>query len=328
MYINDASLFVNYVKQLIQDSPINNFFQSNTSYYDSLTHYYLGEYLRYLKDTKSLDLLSLYNVWGGNLLSNLKLQVTRTIEYDIEGKRKIVNAIQIVESKENELYDLMQVMIRPNTDYTIYIDSDMPIMLTSAAVDKNSVLTNETRNSFVIPSCQISKPFLYRVDIDDTDKIGSTDILRDYLSLLIYIPKKHKNRVILEGNYLNKTLKLPHTYNNKYQELLKKPDIQEFLEIYKYPKAFSDYLISYLLQYAITDSDDEIKNIERIQQYISSVKFFTTYKKWYTKAYTKGELDESMRRWLYDFKESYKQTNNLGYVDKDLEQLLIRGYGE
>lgn len=323
MFLNDSNIFVNYVKQLINKSPVNKLFKSNTSYYDSLTHFYLGEYLRYLRDIKKLDLMSLYNVWGGNIISDIKLENNTTLD---KLNNKLTNQIKITKlKKDNTLFDLMQVMIKPNTDYTIYIDSNMPVLMTSIAFDKNSILTSEQRNSLVKPNCKFNQPFIYRVDIDEKDSIGTTQVLKDYLSLMIYIPKQFKNRLILEGDYTDVSLKLPHKIGSEYQKLTIVPYIEEYLAISKYPKAFSDDLISYLLNYCITDKDEQVENIQRIQEYISSVKFLTVFKKWYNKPFIKGTYEEDMRRWLFDFKQQVNSRNNLGFIDRELEQLLIRG---
>lgn len=41
--------------------------------YDSYTHYYLGEYLRFLRDYNQLDLMSLYNCFGNERVDNLRV---------------------------------------------------------------------------------------------------------------------------------------------------------------------------------------------------------------------------------------------------------------
>ena len=43
---------------------------SNSSFYDQLSHFYFGEYLRYLRDEKDIDLMLYYNCYCGNNISN------------------------------------------------------------------------------------------------------------------------------------------------------------------------------------------------------------------------------------------------------------------
>lgn len=48
-------------------------FHSKFPYYDPETHYHLGEYLRYLRNTKNLDLLPYYNCYSGKSIPNVSL---------------------------------------------------------------------------------------------------------------------------------------------------------------------------------------------------------------------------------------------------------------
>ena len=47
--------------------------EMNSSLYDSYTHSYLGDYLRFYRDYKNIDLMSMYNCFGGDVAHNIRL---------------------------------------------------------------------------------------------------------------------------------------------------------------------------------------------------------------------------------------------------------------
>lgn len=49
-------------------------FVSNSSLYDSKTHYYLGEYLRMIRDLDGVNLMSYYNCWDGRYSDKLRFK--------------------------------------------------------------------------------------------------------------------------------------------------------------------------------------------------------------------------------------------------------------
>lgn len=49
-------------------------FVSNSSLYDPKTHYYLGEYLRMIRDLYNIDLMPYYNCWDGRYSDNLRIK--------------------------------------------------------------------------------------------------------------------------------------------------------------------------------------------------------------------------------------------------------------
>lgn len=48
-------------------------FTSNSSLYDSKTHYYLGEYLRMIRDLDDINLMPYYNCWDGRYSDSLRM---------------------------------------------------------------------------------------------------------------------------------------------------------------------------------------------------------------------------------------------------------------
>ena len=98
------------------------------------------------------------------------------------------------------------------------------------------------------------------------------------------------------------------------------------------PKPFSDKLLGHLLLNTIDAEETIDKNIERVQKYITSENSLTFNKMRYTADYIKGVWNDTMRLFLYDIatKTPIKPQvmDTLGYVDKDTESIIMRGWNE
>lgn len=265
----------------------------------------------------------------------------------------LIPNVEINNNTTKDGYKVMIVPIKINTDYTIYIDSSVPIeicacyydginLLNTNIIDSSKVYLKNTNSSF-------SQPFVYRVNQDsikedDGNKI-KTDIkvLENQLVMLLQIPEINTSTVVvLEGNYKNINLlpngelsteqyfgipfnQLPIETQNEYfktlSSLLNIADGQNY--------AFNDRLIEYLLLNVIDSQDEISQNIKRIQDYITSNKFYNTFNTKYRNNYIKGVWDVNIRKYIYDL-VTQKTKNNLiydvnGFVDKDTESILIKG---
>ena len=196
-------------------------FQIKNNIYDSYTHEYLGDYLRFIRDYDGIDLMPLYNCFSNNSNLNIKLVGSNAIEL------KNGNLLEIDTTDPN--YRLYAVPVKLFQNYTIAIDSNQPIEFFcglyntefSAGVDNSIVSETYLKKS----NLQFNKPFLYTALTDlavvETSKetIWSDALYNSHLhkrqflaqltphltelKLFLKVPKQvDSSIVILEGDYL------------------------------------------------------------------------------------------------------------------------------
>ena len=104
------------------NKPILNYTKNlkiTNTFYDSHTHEYLGEYLRFLRDYKHLDLMSMYNCFSNNICTNLN-----------------INNKYVFDSNDNN-YKIYMLPVKCGAQYTIALDTDVPIELVCGLYKKN-----------------------------------------------------------------------------------------------------------------------------------------------------------------------------------------------
>lgn len=150
---NENHIFGNYIKQLLKefnlpyynngnwanDIPNYNYNQKilnrtrhlkiNSNIYDSHTHEYLGEYLRFMRDYNLVDLMPLYNCFSNNLCPQLNI--------DIKTSENTSFNISTV-SATHKIYTMP---VKFNKDYTLAIDSASPVEIWAGIYDKYNVST-------------------------------------------------------------------------------------------------------------------------------------------------------------------------------------------
>lgn len=171
---------------------------SNINGYDSETHYYLGQYLRLLRDNKGVDLMPFYNCVNGRYISS----------HHIENGDLIIG---------NDLGSkVLSVPVRFNKVYTIAVDSQLPVQMICAIETPNGLkeIGTDSEKSYDIKTtyakkidAQFIKPFLY----DKLLKFDAGQLIRNgsplyqynnYLRLLIQVPiSDNSSVVVLEGDY-------------------------------------------------------------------------------------------------------------------------------
>lgn len=314
-------------------------FKSKTSYYDSDTHKYLGEYLRLIRDLNGIDLMSTYNCWTG--------------VYNDYIRYNNGNFINLNEPQN----DGMQVFIVPikfNKKYTIYFNSNMPIYVQPCYYYSNTstfkLSTSNTKNfsKYIYNSSSFSNPIVYNgvTELKGENVVNgepTSKLIEDYLTLLIQAPKNNSPLIVLEGDYSDtevlldkngspnrlKDIEVDFNYNitnDDLNKLLKSiPALTRTLDNKAY--AFSDRLLEYLLMNVITKDDKYTKDILDIQNRVSSLSFqeaFNTDK--YTKADIPGVWSNYLRKYIYDIMLNKKYPSFIdinGFIDKNTEVDLM-----
>lgn len=319
-----------------EDSPgMTQTFISNSSYYDSNTHKFLGEYLRLLNNYYNINLMSLYNCYNCISTDNITINPNAT-----DG--------QYVTDNISLTTKVLLVPIKFNKTYTIAMDCSEPILLKAVVYRGGSLVKLydvHTKISFLsnaigdkpikINNSSFNKPFYFNVkheydstnDCLDTDmKLQNVHRFCNDLYLAIQVPTKYNSTVtVLEGQYNNEMHSIVSDIKITESEDMQMfdnalPSVPSLLHINdgnQHP--FSDKLISYLLQ-------NTIDTREIIKENISSIQSLINYNPTYA-----GMWDNKLRYLLYHKYRNIKRTDinltdMLGYVDADVEDALRKGY--
>lgn len=310
--------------------------------YDSDTHKYLGDFLRFIRDYTGLDLMQMYNCFTNESPVNL-----------------VIKDFNIDSSDYN--YQLYILPIKFNKVYTIGLDCSSKVTLVTCNYENKDIVNTKIPNTFKhVSGSKFNKPFLF-----ESPKVSSTDMLvnEDTLKLIIKIPSSCRSSiVVLEGDYtrgcdlfntgdrqiLASTCSTEMVDNNLFKYMIESgKDVNKEILVNYYisrPQLLylnteqcyllADRLLEYLSRNTI-DSNEEIEdNIKALQREISSYNFKMKYLNGHS--YIPdfyGAWDNAIREALYNY--VYKSTetgdrtkvlNNyfdmLGYYDKDIEYRL------
>lgn len=91
--------------------------KSSGSSYDTTTHEYLGEYLRFLRDYYDVNLMSLYNCFNNKIYNNIYFKPTKV---DIEKYPGLKN---VVFDSQDSKYKIYAFPVKLFANYTIALDS-------------------------------------------------------------------------------------------------------------------------------------------------------------------------------------------------------------
>lgn len=93
--------------------------KSSSNAYDSVTHEYLGDYLRFLRDYHNIDMMSLYNCFSNKIYNNIYFT------FNTNPAGETVNQI-LFDSRDPE-YHIYAFPVKLFADYTIAINCDKSI---------------------------------------------------------------------------------------------------------------------------------------------------------------------------------------------------------
>ena len=274
LYIKDSTI---YVGEGSGDSaelvPVNDYIYNqkqinmtknlviNSSVYDTYTHTYLGNYLRFMRDYNRLNLMPLYNCFNTETLEGVNQSISL-----YSG-----NTFEINTYNTSNIYYL--IPIKFNEQYTIAIDSPVTyeiacmIYTKSGLTDLSKELMADTYKK--IPGSQFSSPYLFSTDFDATKYWSFENNLR----LLIKLPAIASNSTItvLEGNYTagvrcQNSIVSSFAIDDKngfgiYPTRLSLLNMNDGVS---YP--FADRLIEYLSNNAIVPQEKITDNIGRLQR--------------------------------------------------------------
>ena len=275
-------------------------YHSKYSYYDSDTHRYLGEYLRYLKSHKGLDLLKYYNCYNYTILDGVSLH-----NKNDEGK-----TYSLVSDSR---YKVLAVPIKFFKSYTIALNCHTEVLCRCVIYGDSGMLkkrdglksvhySDMLEESFLkLNSTNFDNPFLYQAHAPSSELFNQ----QKNLYLLIQVPSSNNSSVVvLEGDYFVEkpvttltTTSVVRTVNpngdDNSTDTASYEESETIIEIEKEgvgelttpatddynlsllrmdthtTYAFSDRLIEYLLLNIIHQDDTLYQNIARIQESLS-----------------------------------------------------------
>ena len=132
-------------------------FQIKNNIYDTYTHEYLGEYLRFLRDYDGIDLMSMYNCFSNNISLDIKYTGNQAIQLN-NGR-----LLELDTSDKN--YKIYAIPVKLFKNYTIAIDSNYPVEMfcglysTKLFADEDKKLIKNTYQRY--GNMQFASPVLY-----------------------------------------------------------------------------------------------------------------------------------------------------------------------
>lgn len=300
--------------------------------YDSYTHEYLGDYLRFQRDFNNLNLMPLYNCFSNRACPNLKL------EFNIRDYKVNFNTDQ---SFNTTLYKYYMVPVKFFKDYTIAIESEADVEICcciyGAYQNLDSQFENIPKLTYQCLSAnQFNKPKLYsKIKNLNSLLVKNSNIeLAQYeedLKLILKIPATtNSSIVILEGNYTNYKASNKTVINLESEESIEwlSDKLITPLQLLRmntgesYP--FADRLLEYLLGNAVTLNEEIEDNIIRVKTLANSrcpEEFID---------YSNGVWEPKLQALIYNYINRYANTHDinhdiLGFVDKDVEKLYSTG---
>lgn len=294
--------------------------------YDTYTHVYLGEFLRFIRDYLNLDLMSLYNCFTNKTANNIN-----------------INKNNIIFNSNSTDCVIFEVPIKYDKQYTIAIDCSTKIELLPCILTDNSLKIKDediyVNNYQTISNSLFKKPFIYNSPKkQDLGKVNWYEKERN-LKLLLKVPSNCTSSVvILEGDYrLNANVIISTPYkekitkvifdNNKNISKLTLPTKSQLLYLNtKTVNLLADKLVAYLLQNVITHIDAVTDNIKYVQHKLIEMEYLDKNKNMYF-----GVWDDNIRKAIYQLAKNTSIKNTklidnsfdlLFYVDKDIEKIF------
>jgi len=312
--------------------------------YDSYTHEYLGDFLRFQRDFRQLNLMSLYNCFSNTLCPELDLSVKVSDSYTATFKTS---------GEDAKSYKIYMVPVKFFQNYTIAIDSETAVEMCCGLYGQypyddaiNGELAERTYTCY--NNMQFKDPKLFTA-VNNltplTSLLNSTELAQheDDLKLFIKLPINNSSTItILEGDYLgygdfvgklqsvtgsSSIIKKQTNYsvvnfegNLDTLDVKLTTTLQLLVANTKESYPFADRLIEYLVDNVVTPEDtigDNIKRAKVIAAKNTSADVITI---------VEDEIWLPALKYVYynyiNKKYNGRDFNHdiLGYVDKDVEK--------
>ena len=254
-------------------------YHSRFMYYDSDTHYQLGQYLRMLKARDGLNLLPFYNCFNYRMLEDVSL-TNPEIPYVLDGRE--VN--HHFKPYKNLLYKEIAIPVKFGKTYTVAIDSSTPLeygvlIYGETGLVKQNYAINRYYSEFLTNtygiknSVEFTKPFTIHIpsilelqayyganQITDIETSLYNQQKNLYLVLQVAI-NNESSITVLEGDYTDSWTNPSAEFRNlKLLQLNSKNSY-----------AFTSRLIEYLLQNVICKTDEISNNLKYFLDKIKSL---------------------------------------------------------
>ena len=187
--------------------------------YDTKTHEYLGDYLRFLRDYYNINLMSLYNCFTDKIYNNIYFP------FVINPQAPKSAQVKVLFNAQEPEYRLYALPVKLFAEYTIAIDCDQGIEMFCGLCNTNIDMSEKAENLAArtyqrVHKTLFNQPFLYdKLNInhwnaaaDFKDGEIRTDVFTRWdltsrekdLKLFIKIPVSCKSSItILEGDFRN-----------------------------------------------------------------------------------------------------------------------------
>lgn len=283
------------------------------NYYDSYTHAYLGDYLRFVRDAFGLNLMGMYNCFT----------------WDMPKYVQSLDAVKGKFSSDDPSYDLFMFPVKPGKAYTFAIDWHGSIEMCACIYD-NNVLSDDSpkiaEDTYArFSGLRFSKPVLY------TGVVGlNPSIPSERLKVFVKIPSECSSSVVvLEGDWrdcsekyvdgisqrkstfthaiANGGAEAPVVYSSSNQ-LLSTNDGER--------NQLADRLVEYLVGNVVGPMDAVSNDIRKLQSKLLAEGRTKT-------AGQPGIWNDGLRKALWDFTLNSGLLDEVydlfGYMDKDVE---------
>lgn len=165
----------------------------NSDVYDSDTHEYLGDYLRFIRDYKGVDLMKMYNCFSNRKPLNIQYPVDEALA----NKR-------LIDTKKDS-YTYYLVPVKFNMTYSLYLDCPskyelMCLFYKDFFVEKSEELIDESYR--IIGGSSFKKPLVYSTYFDSVDELYPYESV---LYLLLKMPRGFKSSVVILENSRKET---------------------------------------------------------------------------------------------------------------------------